>query len=55
MEQYKNQNDYVNQIRVAAREAETEGFLLPQDAAIIVNSAAAAPIFDPGTPTAAAR
>jgi hypothetical protein len=55
MERYKDQNDYVNQIRIAAREAETEGFLLPEDAAVIVNSAAAAPIFDTGTPSAAAR
>jgi hypothetical protein len=45
---YKDQNDYVNRIRAAAREAEDEGFLLPEDAAIIVNSAAAAAIFDTG-------
>jgi len=44
-ERYKDQNDYVNRVRIAAREAETEGFLLPEDAAIIVNSVAAAPIF----------
>jgi Alpha/beta hydrolase domain len=44
-ERYHDQDDYVNRIGVAAREAETEGFLLPEDAAIIVNSVAAAPIF----------
>ncbi|HEY3846568.1 MAG TPA: alpha/beta hydrolase domain-containing protein [Acetobacteraceae bacterium] len=51
-ERYKNQDDYVNRIRVAAREAEAEGFLLPEDAAIIVNSAAAAPIFERAAPNA---
>jgi len=45
VERYKNQEDYVTRIRVAAREAESAGFLLPEDAAIIVNSVAAAPIF----------
>ena len=35
----------MTRIRVAAREAESAGFLLPEDAAIIVNSVAAAPIF----------
>jgi hypothetical protein len=54
-ERYKDQNDYVNRIRVAAREAETAGFLLPEDAAIIVNSAAAAPIFVQAAPTAPPR
>jgi hypothetical protein len=54
-ERYKDQNDYVNRIRVAAREAETAGFLLPEDAAIIVNSVAAAPIFVQAAPTAPPR
>jgi hypothetical protein len=44
-ERYKDQDDYVNRVRVAARATESEGFLLPADAAIIVNAAAAAPIF----------
>jgi hypothetical protein len=54
-ERYKDQNDYVNRIRIAAREAMKEGFLLPADAAIIVNSVAAAPIFAQPTPTAPPR
>jgi len=54
-ERYKDQNDYVNRIRIAAREAEAKGFLLPEDAAIIVNSVAAAPIFVQAAPTAPPR
>jgi hypothetical protein len=44
-ERYKNQDDYVTRIRAAAHDAVKQGFLLPDDAAIIVNSVAAAPIF----------
>lgn len=44
-ERYKDQNDYMNRLRIAARDAETAGFLLPEDAAIIINSAAESPIF----------
>jgi hypothetical protein len=44
-ERYKDHGDYVNRIRSAAREAEAAGFLLPEDAAVIVNSAAETPIF----------
>lgn len=40
-ELYPNRADYVNRIRVAARELEQQGFLLPEDAAIIIQSAAA--------------
>ncbi|MGA3401836.1 MAG: alpha/beta hydrolase domain-containing protein [Acetobacteraceae bacterium] len=54
-ERYKDQNDYVNRIRVAARAAEGDGFLLPEDAAIIENSVAAAPIFVQAAPTAPPR
>jgi Alpha/beta hydrolase domain len=42
-ERYKNRDDYVNQIRTAARKLEAEGLLLPEDAAVIVNDAAAMP------------
>jgi Alpha/beta hydrolase domain len=52
-ERYKDQNDYVNRIRIAAREAEAAGFLLPEDAAIIVNAAVVAPIFEQGSPGSA--
>jgi hypothetical protein len=54
-ERYKDEDDYVNRIGVAAREAETEGFLLPEDVAIIVNSVAAAPIFRQPVSTAPPR
>jgi hypothetical protein len=40
-ELYKNRDDYVNQIRVAARKLEAEKLLLPEDAAVIVAAAAA--------------
>jgi hypothetical protein len=54
-ERYRDQNDYVNRIRIAARVAESEGFLLPEDAAVIINSVAAAPIFVQAPPTAPPR
>jgi len=40
-ERYKNRDDYVNRIRIAARSLEAEGFLLPDDAAVIIAAAAA--------------
>jgi hypothetical protein len=54
-ERYKDRDDYVNLVRVAAREAEAEGFLLPEDAAVIVNAAAAAPVFAPPVSSSAPR
>jgi len=54
-ERYKDHGDYVNQVRVAAREAEAAGFLLPEDAAIIVNSAAESPIFGQVAPSGPPR
>jgi len=39
-ERYLNRDEYVNKIRMAARALEKEGFLLPDDVAVIVNSAA---------------
>lgn len=54
-ERYTDQNDYVNRIRVAARKAVAEGFLLPEDAAVIVTSAAAAPIFPQAAPVGPPR
>jgi hypothetical protein len=40
LERYKTRNEYVNRVRTAARELERDGFLLPDDAAIIIQSAA---------------
>jgi hypothetical protein len=51
-ERYQDQNHYVDRIRVATREAEAEGFLLPEDAAVIANSVAETPIFDQPAPAA---
>jgi Alpha/beta hydrolase domain len=39
-DRYKDRNDYVNHIRITARELTSAGLLLHQDAAIIVNAAA---------------
>ena len=39
-ERYTDQQDYVNKVRVAARAAEAQGFLLAEDVAVIVNAAA---------------
>ncbi len=39
-ERYRNRDDYVNRIRAASRALIQDGFLLPEDAAIIVQAAA---------------
>lgn len=44
-ERYRNRDDYVNQVRIAARELEQSGFLLPEDTAIIVQAASASSAF----------
>jgi Alpha/beta hydrolase domain len=51
LERYPTRNDYVSRIRVAARELGREGFLLPEDQAIIIQSAAENPLWrGPSTP-----
>src|ERR1700742_872503 len=45
LERYKTRNDYVNLVRIAARDLERDGFLLPDDAAVIIQSAAASPLW----------
>jgi hypothetical protein len=47
-ERYAGRNDYVNRIRMAARSLEAEGFLLPDDAAVIIAAAAASRAFRKG-------
>ena len=47
---YKNKADYVNRIRVAARAAQAQVFLLPEDAAVIINAAAETTILDEPAP-----
>lgn len=39
-ERYRNRDDYVNRIRAATRDLIQDGFLLPEDAAVIVQEAA---------------
>jgi hypothetical protein len=51
LERYPTRNDYVSRIRVAARELGRQGFLLPEDQAIIIQSAAESPLWrNPPTP-----
>jgi Alpha/beta hydrolase domain len=50
LERYKTRNDYVNRIRTAARDLEQDGFLLPEDAAIIIQSAAENPLWSKSAP-----
>ena len=47
-ERYRNRDDYVNRIRVAANSLMQAGLLLPEDAAVIIQAAAASPAFGPG-------
>jgi Alpha/beta hydrolase domain len=45
LERYATRNDYVSRIRVAARDLGRDGFLLPEDQAIIIQSAAENPLW----------
>ena len=44
-ERYRNRDDYVNRIRIAAQNLIHRGLLLPEDVAVIVQAAAANPAF----------
>ena len=44
-ERYRDRDDYVNRIRAAARDLAQDGFLLPEDAAVIIQAAASNPSF----------
>lgn len=46
-ERYHSRDDYVNRVRVAAQHLVTRGFLLPDDAAVIIQQAAASNLFAP--------
>jgi len=50
LERYRTRNAYVDRIRTAARELERDGFLLPDDAAIIIQSAAENPLWSTPAP-----
>lgn len=54
VERYGSEAGYEDRVRVAARAAVAAGFLLPMDAAVIVN-AAAAPVLGPPIPVRAPR
>ena len=54
-ERYRDQQDYVNRVGVAARSLEADGFLLPADVAVIVNAAAETPIFAQAGPAGPPR
>jgi hypothetical protein len=49
-ERYRDRDDYVNRIRIAAQELIQRGLLLPEDSAVITQAAAANPAF--ATPVA---
>ena len=50
LERYKTRNEYVNRVRTAARQLERDGFLLPDDSAIIIQSAAENPLWRTSSP-----
>jgi hypothetical protein len=50
LERYKTRNDYVNLVRAAARSLEQDGFLLPDDATVIIHSAAVNPLWRAAAP-----
>jgi hypothetical protein len=54
-ERYHSGDDYVNQVRVAAQDLMARGFLLPEDAAVIVQEAASSNLFEPARANAASR
>ena len=54
-ERYKNRDDYVNRIRGAALDLQKAGFLLPADAAVIIQAAASTIAFGEPKPNPNAR
>ena len=54
-ERYRNRDDYVNRIRIAALELMSAGFLLPEDAAVITQAAASNAAFKVAAPGAEAQ
>jgi len=54
-ERYRGRDDYVNRVRIAAQDLMARGFLLPEDAAVIVQEAASSNLFAPAPATAAPR
>jgi hypothetical protein len=54
-ERYRGRDDYVDRVRVAAQDLMARGFLLPEDAAVIVQEAASSNLFEPARANAAPR
>jgi hypothetical protein len=54
-ERYHGRDDYVNRIRVAAQDLITRGFMLPEDAAVIIQEAASSKLFAPAPVNAEPR
>jgi hypothetical protein len=54
-ERYRSRDDYVNRVRIAAQNLMAHGFLLPEDAAVIVQEAASSNLFAPAPESAAPR
>jgi hypothetical protein len=46
-ERYHDRDDYVNRVRMAAQDLISRGFMLPEDAAVIVQQAASSNLFAP--------
>jgi hypothetical protein len=46
-ERYHSRDDYVNRVRVAAQDLVARGFLLSEDAAVIIQEAASSVLFGP--------
>jgi hypothetical protein len=44
---YRSRDNYVNRVRVAAQDLLARGFLLPEDAAVILQAAASSNLFGP--------
>ena len=54
-ERYHNRDDYVNRVRVAAQDLVARGFLLSDDGAVIIQSAASSNLFGPAPANSASR
>src|SRR5579872_5777730 len=54
-ERYRGRDDYVNRVRIASQDLVTRGFLLGEDAAVIVQEAASSKLFAPAPATGASR
>jgi hypothetical protein len=54
-ERYRSRDDYVNRVRVAAQDLVARGFLLSEDAAVVVEEAASSKLFTPAPADAQPR